>query len=284
MKLQLGITLCAGMVAVCAVSAAQDAQATTSAATSSTSGLVSSTIPVYKLGKDVTAPELIPTDYSKAPVFDCERIDSVKAKLTFIVDAAGIPHEIQVGEETDGNITLLMLQFMRTVRFKPAQLNGTPVAVGLSDKINFEACYGKTTDATGKTSSRVRLRSAPNQEFAPWKNAPTQTTIYKVDPNSKDETKIEHVGGIVKAPIPIHTVNPAFSDQARAQKIQGTVMVTIIVDTNGDVQDVEVVKPMGYGLDQKAIEAVKKYRFQPATRDGKPVPVYITVAINFRLY
>jgi protein TonB len=62
------------------------------------------------------------------------------------------------------------------------------------------------------------------------------------------------------------------------------VMVQIIVDAQGNVQSPRVVRPLGMGLDEKALEAVMKYKFKPGTKDGKPVAVYMTVAINFRLY
>jgi TonB family protein len=76
-----------------------------------------------------------------------------------------------------------------------------------------------------------------------------------------------------------------FSDEARKAKYQGTVEVTFVVDTKGNPQNPRVVRPLGMGLDEKAIEAVMKYRFKPAMRDGKtPVPVLVTVAVDFHLY
>jgi protein TonB len=95
---------------------------------------------------------------------------------------------------------------------------------------------------------------------------------------------VEHIGGGVKAPTAIYTIDPEFSEEARRAKYQGEVMVQIIVDAQGNVQSPRVVRPLGMGLDEKALEAVMKYKFKPGTKDGKPVAVYMTVAINFRLY
>lgn len=96
---------------------------------------------------------------------------------------------------------------------------------------------------------------------------------------------LERVGGRVSAPVPVNTVEAEFSDEARRAKYQGLVLVALIVDAQGNPQNVHVVRPLGMGLDEKAIEAVRKYRFKPAMRDGKtPVAVAIQVEVNFRLY
>jgi protein TonB len=91
------------------------------------------------------------------------------------------------------------------------------------------------------------------------------------------------VGG-VSNPVPIITPEAEFSDEARRAKYQGSCMITIIVDARGYPQNPRIVGALGMGLDEKALEAVRKYRFKPAMKDGKPVPVMITVEVNFRLY
>lgn len=91
------------------------------------------------------------------------------------------------------------------------------------------------------------------------------------------------VGGVTN-PVPVFTPEAEFSDEARRAKYQGAVMVTMVVDARGVPQSPRVVQPLGMGLDEKALEAVRRYRFKPAMKDGKPVPVMITVEVNFRLY
>lgn len=96
---------------------------------------------------------------------------------------------------------------------------------------------------------------------------------------------IYHVGGGISAPVPLNSVEAEFSDEARRAKYQGICLIQMIVDAHGMPQEPRVVRPLGMGLDQKALEAVRKYRFKPAMKDGKtPVPVMITVEVNFRLY
>lgn len=91
-------------------------------------------------------------------------------------------------------------------------------------------------------------------------------------------------GGDVSRPIPIITPEAEFSDEARRAKYQGVCMISVIIDAHGDPQNPRVIRSLGMGLDDKALDAVRKYRFKPALRQGRPVPVVITVAVNFRLF
>jgi periplasmic protein TonB len=96
---------------------------------------------------------------------------------------------------------------------------------------------------------------------------------------------VYQIGGGVSAPVPLNQVEAEFSDEARRAKYQGVCLISMIVDANGMPQNPRVLRPLGMGLDEKALEAVRKYRFKPAMKDGKtPVPVMITVEVNFRLY
>lgn len=88
----------------------------------------------------------------------------------------------------------------------------------------------------------------------------------------------------VTAPIPLLTPEAEFSDEARRQKYEGVCMISLIVDTQGNPQAIRVIRALGMGLDEKAVAAVQRYRFKPATKNGRPVPVRITVAVNFRLF
>jgi TonB family protein len=81
----------------------------------------------------------------------------------------------------------------------------------------------------------------------------------------------------------IHKVEPEYSEEARQRKFQGTVILFIVVDAEGKPRDLRVIRPLGLGLDQKAIEAVEKWKFKPGMKDGKPVAVQATIEVNFRL-
>jgi TonB family protein len=90
--------------------------------------------------------------------------------------------------------------------------------------------------------------------------------------------------GGVSNPIPLVTPEAEFSDEARRNKYQGVCMISVIVDARGYPRNPRVIRSLGMGLDEKALEAVERYRFKPAMKDGKPVAVIISVLVNFRLF
>jgi TonB family protein len=92
------------------------------------------------------------------------------------------------------------------------------------------------------------------------------------------------VGGGVSAPRAIYSPDPEFSEEARKAKYQGVCVVWLIVGPDGKPRDLQVHRTLGLGLDEKAIEAVKTWRFEPAMKDGKPVAVQISVEVTFHLY
>lgn len=94
---------------------------------------------------------------------------------------------------------------------------------------------------------------------------------------------LRRIGGGVSSPNLLHYVPPQFSEQARAAKFGGVVMVTLIVDAHGMPQDVHVLRGVGMGLDEKAVEAVKQYTFRPAMENAKPVAVRLNVQVNFQI-
>lgn len=91
-------------------------------------------------------------------------------------------------------------------------------------------------------------------------------------------------GGDVSEPIPIYEPNPEYSDAARRAKFQGTVIVAVIIGTDGHVHDPKVIRRVGLGLDQKAVQAVTLWRFRPAMKNGRPVRVLADIEVNFRLF
>jgi TonB family protein len=82
----------------------------------------------------------------------------------------------------------------------------------------------------------------------------------------------------------LNSVGAKYSEEARREKIMGVCLISMIVDAKGKPQNPRVVRALGYGLDEKALEAVRKYHFKPAMKGKVPVPVMITVEVNFRLY
>jgi len=91
------------------------------------------------------------------------------------------------------------------------------------------------------------------------------------------------IGGGVSPPSILYKVEPEYSEEARKAKFQGTVLLFVIVDEKGNPRDIKIIRPLGLGLDQKAVEAVEKWKFSPGKKDGKPVAVQAQIEVNFRL-
>ncbi|HEU5403521.1 MAG TPA: energy transducer TonB [Terriglobales bacterium] len=92
------------------------------------------------------------------------------------------------------------------------------------------------------------------------------------------------IGGGVSAPVPIYDPDPEYSDEARKAKYQGTVVLWVVIGPDGRPRDMRVERSLGMGLDEKAMDAVKKWRFRPAMKDNQPVPVQVNIEVSFRLY
>jgi TonB family protein len=92
------------------------------------------------------------------------------------------------------------------------------------------------------------------------------------------------VGGGVSAPQLIHSVDPDFTEEARQANFQGTASIQLIVDSQGNPQDIHVVRHLGMGLDEKAMDAVRQYRFRPAMYQGHAVAVQMLIEVDFRLH
>ncbi len=145
--------------------------------------------------------------------------------------------------------------------------------IGVTNSANVQlASNGQGTGGGMGTGSGGGLGSGTGNGFGPGSGGNTGGGIFRI-------------GGGVSAPVPIVSPEAEFSDEARRAKYQGVCLVSLIVDAQGNPQNPRVIRALGMGLDEKALEAVRKYKFKPALKDGRtPVPVMITIEVNFRLY
>jgi TonB family protein len=97
------------------------------------------------------------------------------------------------------------------------------------------------------------------------------------------DPRVYRVGGATTPPRAIYRPDPEYTEEARKAKVNATVMTQVIVGADGKARDVKVIRPVGYGLDEKAIEAVATWRFKPGMKNGAPVNVMATIETNFRL-
>src|SRR5579884_3868113 len=87
----------------------------------------------------------------------------------------------------------------------------------------------------------------------------------------------------VTSPRLIYGPEPEFSEEAREAKHQGTVVLQVVVGTDGRTHDIRVTQSLGMGLDEKAIEAIRGWKFEPSRKDGVPVAVLVDIEVNFHL-
>ncbi len=119
---------------------------------------------------------------------------------------------------------------------------------------------------------------------------PAYAQIQTLHSRSGDSNPEEPVDGVyrvghgIKPPRPIFMPDPEFSEQARQAGYEGTCVLELVVDAEGMPQNIRVTHPVGMGLDDKAIEAVRQWRFSPSLKDGTPVAVRIDVETSFHLY
>src|SRR5262249_20627130 len=138
---------------------------------------------------------------------------------------------------------------------------------------------------------RLVYDSAAQQEFSWHEPRPkllgpqpsTAGTAVRTDPDENIRT-VYHVGSIVKAPRPTQTTEPEFSEAARYERFQGTLVVNLIVGKDGSVHQMHIVRPLGLGLDEQAEARISNWKFSPATMNGEPVAVEMNVEVSFNLY
>jgi protein TonB len=91
------------------------------------------------------------------------------------------------------------------------------------------------------------------------------------------------VGGDVQPPVALDRTEPEYTELARKARLEGVVILEAIIDTSGNVTDIRVLKGLPLGLNESAMDAVKRSKFRPGTLNGRPVPVVYNLTIHFRL-
>jgi TonB family protein len=110
-----------------------------------------------------------------------------------------------------------------------------------------------------------------------------QARAADLSPKLASSTVTGKVGSGTTPPALLYKVEPEYSEQARAAKFSGTVLLSVVVDTDGAAKDIQVLHALGMGLDEQAVQAVMQWKFKPATKAGRPVAVQAQIEVNFRL-
>jgi TonB family protein len=193
-------------------------------------------------------------------------------------------------EPTEGNLTTLriagasdaLLQTIRTATRITVQTAQAQPSSPLAPQSKLSARH-----AAAQTSE-VRVPPPPEPQSEP-------TRAPAVSPQDGPQAATNSPGssapasdvdaGNINPPVSIYKINPGYTPEAHAHKIQGVVEMSVVVDAKGNVGDAkEVSKQLGYGLDELALQTVKTWKFKPATREGVPVPVRVNVKMEFKLF
>jgi TonB family protein len=210
---------------------------------------------IYHLGPGVDAPYVTSPAMATVP----DGADTSRPRIvrfTAVIGADGSVSKLDVVNPQGDAFETAATNAVQQSKFAPGAVNGNPVAVAVCLRVPFIHVQ----------PAIPRLAPCPQAGFGGPGSA------FRMPPG-------------VTPPRVISTGVPEYSDQARKKKIQGTVLLSTLVNEEGQPTDIRVENGIGYGLDEKAIQSVSQYRFQPATdRDGKPVAVRIHIEVNFRLY
>lgn len=248
-------------------------------------------VAIYVAGDGIMAPELLPGKPIELPPGKCKGSQRGDALLSFIVDEAGAPRNITFLSALGNDLDKFALRVVEADRFEPAMRNGLAAPAWLSAEVSMLGCIERSKDAHGKRIETLRPGAQPAQKFGIPPLTPPEAVLTTAETfaagAAADSPQLEKVSprSGVSAPVPLNNVSAIFSDEARKRKIQGICLVSLIVDRNGMPQNMRMVRGIGYGLDENALNAVSRYRFKPAMKNGvEPVPVAITIEISFRLY
>ncbi len=245
-------------------------------------------VPISKMGPGTIAPTLMPVDFSAAISNQCERKIHGKVEISLIVDASGLAQNMLFLKPAVNDLDRVAILVAQMDRFTPATQAGTAVAVGQSLELNLESCLVSEADSAGKRTYKLKLASVPTQRLKPYNGYPQEVIFgaqqLPASPNPVAPDQSKRVGGSVSAPIPITTPQAEYSDEGLKKNINGQCLVSLYVDAYGLPQNLKLLRSLEPTLDQKALEAVDRYRFKPALRSKmEPVPVVITIEVNFRL-
>jgi TonB family protein len=168
--------------------------------------------------------------------------DLVYVPVDLTVGEDGKPGEVRVSAAIDANIATAAVEAVQSWLFQPGTAGGTPEASEGTILLECRAS-GATTVADGA---------------------------------------VFRIGAGVSAPSIIFKFDPDYTEAARKAKLNGTVILSLIVDAEGRPQNVRIVKSLGMGLDEEAVVAVTQWRFKPSMKAGQPVSVRATIEVNFR--
>ncbi len=210
--------------------------------------------PLRKIGGSVSTPTII---FQMEPKYS-EEARQAKFNgivlVNLVVDQNGVPQNVHVLRGVGMGLDEKAVEAIQQYKFKPAIENGEPVPVSLNVEVNFRTFDG------------------PKPQTLQSNSKPEVPTVAPTRPDG------------VTMPLIIYQVEPEYTKAARKAKKSGTVLLNLTVNNRGLPQNVHVIRSLDSGLDKKAVEAVKQYRFKPAMKDNQPIDVALNVEVNFQIF
>jgi TonB family protein len=236
---------------------------------------------IVQLGDSgVTPPNIVMPVAKFSASWHCNRLDGT-VSLSTVVGTDGVPRQIKLMQSDAPRLNDFAIRFAGSQRFKPGTFNGQPAAVAVQMILGLQTCLRESRKGGNGGAAEVKLRAYPSIAIG---TLASQSIVRNSGAKSGNVEGPYKVGGKISPPVLLSFVQPKYSRYGRRKKLTGTCVIGLIVDANGNPQNVHVVKGLEPSMDANAVAAIMQERFKPAMEDGTlPVPVEIEVQVNFRL-
>ena len=194
-------------------------------------------------------------------------------------DAFDLLQRAQVADPSQSGRALMWMAVIRDRQSRPAEaesLYQTALAQQSENSADAMVLYAQFLRGQGRSEE---AQSFQDRAQAERKAHPYQTIRLA----QAAGTNAVRVGNGVTPPTLVFKAEPEYTEEARVAKYQGTVIISAEIGTDGAASMLQVVRGLGFGLDDNAIDAISRWQFKPGTKDGQPVPVMATIEVNFRL-
>ena len=183
--------------------------------------------------------------------------------------------------EENGDRTRAVSELREAVRLEPDEAYWhSELAKVLDEQGDADGAAKECTEAAKLSPDDADLASGCGFKKS---EVPEKKSERSQENEGEADAKVSEVRGEISPPRPAYKPAPLYSEKARSVGYDGTTTLWVVVNAQGSVEGARVVRPAGLGLDQKALETVRTWRFTPATRDGIPVAVRVSIEVSFRI-
>ena len=224
----------------------------------------------FNLGFMYANGEGVPKDYVQAYIW------------ANLAAAQGGDRVVKPEEQLEGRGSIKFKNWLRKKMTAEQVAEAQKLSVELFNRIESSAPDPLTSDCSSMLSDRLPSTPLGSAEPA-WKGQQEIEKVLNESTTLPGPIDINFVSKNVTQPTVLSRIEPVYSEKAREAKLQGKVVVSAIVRKDGSLEVLKVVRGLGLGLDKNAINALKKWRFRPGMRDGKPVDVALNIEVDFKL-